>query len=174
MPSMPEQRSGEPPAAVTVRVADEAALVPLAEAVVRALPDRAFVALSGDLGAGKTAFVKAVAAAAGLDPADVVSPTFGLIHVHPRATADAPPLVHADMYRLSGPADLRETGWEEAVAGPAWVFVEWPERIAPALPADRLDVAIAIDAPTARTFTLTSRGPIHRRVVARLAPAVHP
>jgi tRNA A37 threonylcarbamoyladenosine biosynthesis protein TsaE len=65
------------------------------------------------------------------------------------------------MYRLAGPDDLHEVGWQEAVARARWVFVEWPERIGAAVPAERLDVAITIDSPTARTFTFTGHGSAH-------------
>ena len=149
-------------------VPDESALPALARAVVAALPPGGFVALSGELGAGKTTFVKACAAAAGIDPAEVVSPTFGLIHVHAGRRGR---LVHADLYRLADVADLHETGWDDAVAAADLVFVEWPERIATALPDERLDVSIAITAPTARTFTVTPHGPEHERAVAVLAAA---
>lgn len=144
---------------VAVHVPDEAALARLAARVSAALPSQAFVALDGDLGAGKTTFVKHVAAASGIDPADVVSPTFGLIHIHEGLHGR---LVHADFYRLSSSAELRETGWEAAVAARdgrgCHVFVEWPDRIAAELPAARLDVAIAIDSETGRTLTFTARG----------------
>ena len=150
----------------SITVAAESDLGPLAMALAAALPPRACLTLHGDLGAGKTTFVKAVAAAAGLDPAAVVSPTFGLVHVHHGAGRR---LVHADMYRLGGVPDLHEIGWEEAVAGPGWTFVEWPERIAAALPADRIDVEIRIDSPTARTFTFRGHGPAHAAVVRALA-----
>ena len=139
--------------------------MPLARRLVAALPPRAFVALEGDLGAGKTTFVKAVAAAMGIEPSEVVSPTFGLIHVHDvpavhdRPTPAAPErLVHADLYRLSGAGDLAEIGWEDATAGRCWVFVEWPSRAPTALPADRLDIAISIDSETGRTFQFTPHG----------------
>lgn len=160
-----------PQATATIRIADEAALAAFARRLAETLPARAFVALSGDLGAGKTTLVKAVAAAVGIDPAEVVSPTFGLIHEHPvTTTVAARParLVHADLYRLTGIEDLPETGWDDAVAGDAWVFAEWPERIAAALPAERIDVAIAIDSPTARTLALTGRGAAAAAVVAAL------
>ena len=150
----------------SIVIPNEAALQPLAAALAAALPERACVALHGDLGAGKTTLVKAVAAVAGIDPTTVVSPTFGLIHVH---AGPGRRLVHADMYRLATVADLHEIGWEDAVAAPGWAFIEWPERIAAALPADRLDVDIRIDSPTARSFTFHGRGPVHAAVVARLA-----
>jgi tRNA A37 threonylcarbamoyladenosine biosynthesis protein TsaE len=70
--------------------------------------------------------------------------------------------------RLAGADDLHEVGWPDAVARARWVFVEWPERIAAALPADRLDVTIAIDAPAARTFTVTGHGPAHEAVIDHL------
>ncbi len=149
-----------PPSPLSVTVADEAAVGSLARRLAAALPARAVVALAGDLGAGKTTFVKAIANAVGVDPAAVVSPTFGLIHVHavPPRPGGPQRLVHADFYRLTGCGDLVETGWDDATKGPCWSFVEWPERIAAALPADRLDVAIRIDSPTGRTFTFTPRG----------------
>lgn len=150
-------------------VADESALPRLAAAVAAALPPEAFVALRGDLGAGKTTFVKQVAAAVGIDPTEVVSPTFGLIHVHHGIhDGTACRLVHADMYRLPDAIDLHETGWDDAVTPPCQTFVEWPERIEAALPADRLDVTIAIDGPTARTFSFTATGPHHEAAVAHL------
>ena len=162
---MPSTADGDVPPTLTVAVPDEAALAPLARRLVAALPPRAFVALEGDLGAGKTTFVKAVAAAMGIEPSEVVSPTFGLIHVHDvpavhdRPTPAAPErLVHADLYRLSGAGDLAEIGWEDATAGRCWVFVEWPSRAPTALPADRLDIAISIDSETGRTFQFTPHG----------------
>jgi tRNA threonylcarbamoyl adenosine modification protein YjeE len=162
---MPSTADGDAPPTLTVAVPDEAALAPLARRLAAAMPARAFVALEGDLGAGKTTFVKAVAAALGIDPTEVVSPTFGLIHVHDvPAIGDQPSpevpthIVHADLYRLAGAGDLAEIGWEDATAGRCWVFVEWPSRAADALPADRLDITISSDSDTGRTFQLTPRG----------------
>jgi len=164
---------------LSIHVPSESALASFAAALVAALPPRAFVALHGDLGAGKTTLVKAVAAAAGIDPTDVVSPTFGLIHEYhgPGDRGSAPTggarrrIVHADMYRLPDASALHETGWDDATAGDCWVFVEWPERIAAALPADRIDVEIAIDSPTSRTLVLEGRGPRHERIMSDLRVA---
>lgn len=165
MPSVPERAE--------IPIADETALGGFAKALAATLPDQAFVALYGDLGAGKTTLVKAVAAAVGIDPVAVVSPTFGLIHEHTAAGCSRDlRLVHADLYRLGGVAELRETGWDDCVAARpgqvVWVFVEWPERMAAALPADRLDIVITIVSETARTLALTSRGPAHDRVIRGL------
>jgi tRNA threonylcarbamoyl adenosine modification protein YjeE len=172
----PTESAGPPREAVTLHVADEVELWALAGRLAGALPIPAFVALRGDLGAGKTTFVKGVAAACGLDPAEVTSPTFGLIHrYHPPLTEAGnrrPELiVHADMYRLTGIDELAETGWDDAVAGRTWVFVEWPERIAAALPAERIDLLLTITAPTARSLALEGRGPAHAAAVAAVRPA---
>lgn len=158
---------------VSITVADEAGLAPIASALVASLPPQACIAIHGDLGAGKTTFVKAIAAAAGIDPTDVVSPTFGLIHEHRSAGPGKPVhLVHADLYRLAGPEELRETGWDDATAARpdarTWTFVEWPERIASLLPADRLDLVIKIVSETGRTLAFTSRGAAHAPVIPAL------
>ena len=146
------------PETAAVAVDSEAALAAVAGRLAAALPPRAFVALTGELGAGKTTFVKAMAAAAGLDPAGIVSPTFGLIHVHDiPGTADRR-LVHADLYRLAGCDDLFELGWEELTAAPGWVAAEWSKRIKPALPADRLDILLEVESETARRASFTGRG----------------
>jgi len=163
------------PHSCVIKVADEESLAGVAADLVAALPREAFITLEGDLGAGKTTFVKAIAAAAGIDPAEVVSPTFGLIHVHEAAApAGGVPLrlVHADMYRLADETELHELGWEDALlhraGGRTWAFVEWPARIARALPDDRLDIAIGIDSETARTLSFTSRSPAYDGVIAQM------
>jgi len=168
---MTSRTEPEASASAVIRVADERALGRLVARLATALGPRAVVALSGDLGAGKTTFVKGVAAAVGIDAAEVTSPTFGLIHVYalPAAVGRAARIVHADLYRLAHPGELAETGWDDAIAGDAWVFVEWPERIAAALPAERINVTIGIESPTARLLTFTGHGAA-AAIVRRLAP----
>jgi tRNA A37 threonylcarbamoyladenosine biosynthesis protein TsaE len=73
------------------------------------------------------------------------------------------------MYRLVDPGDLHETGWDDAVTASDVACVEWPERIAAALPDERLDVTIAIDSPTARTLSFAAHGAAHAPVVAAVA-----
>lgn len=162
MPSTPET--------VAVPVESEAALAVLARRLTAALPSRAFVTLAGELGAGKTTFVKAIAAASGHDPGAIVSPTFGLIHVHEPLDHGGHRIVHADLYRLADAADLHEIGWEDATAGTGWVFVEWPQRISTALPAERLDIAIGIEGEESRIFSFTGRGPDYSAAIAAVRP----
>ena len=109
-------------------------------------------ALSGDLGAGKTTLARAFLRAATEDPElEAPSPTFTLIQ-----TYDTPrfPVVHADFYRLRGPDELVQLGWDETTDD-AVTLVEWPERAASALSPDRLDIVIRFDA---------SQGPDFRRI----------
>lgn len=83
------------------------------------------VLLSGELGAGKTTFVRGLARGVGADPAEVASPTFVLLTSYPGRLT----LHHADLYRLAGGGDERELGLEE-LPGPRGVLaVEWAERL---------------------------------------------
>ena len=114
------------------------------------------IALSGQLGAGKTTLVKGLAEGLGVAVArDVVSPTFL------RAVRfDGPvALVHVDAYRMKGPADIVELGLDEDMAGGACVAVEWPEMVEGALPADRLVVTLGHASAEQRTACLIATGP---------------
>ena len=120
----------------------QAATTDLAHRIARVVGPGDLLTLSGDLGAGKTTFVRALIRALTGDPAlDVPSPTFTLLQVYegPRG-----PIVHADLYRIRDPADLAELGLDEAADG-ALVLVEWPERAGDVLAADRLDIAFFLD-----------------------------
>src|SRR5437762_12942551 len=95
------------------------------------------ITLTGDLGAGKTAAARAmIRYLAGDDALEVPSPTFTLVQGY-----ELPPfpLVHADLYRINEAAELEEIGllpWPDD----AVTLIEWPERAAGALPADRIDI----------------------------------
>ena len=92
------------------------------------------VALYGDLGAGKTHFVKGVAAARGVDEADVSSPTFALVQLYDESMGADLPLAHVDAYRLDGPVPFADIGGIELMDGEGAVLIEWPERVEGLLP----------------------------------------
>ena len=96
------------------------------------------IALYGGLGMGKTAFIRGLAAGLGLD-AEVSSPTFALVHDY----GGKPPLVHFDMYRVSGWEDLYSTGFFDYLDAGAILAVEWSEHIEAALPPGALRVYFA-------------------------------
>jgi tRNA threonylcarbamoyladenosine biosynthesis protein TsaE len=145
----------EGPAGYSVRITlpNEAATAALAaRCAARARPGDALL-LEGPLGAGKSAFARAFLRAASNDPAlEVPSPTFTLVQSYelPWGTTAH----HFDLYRLSGPEELAELGWEEAQEG--IVLVEWPERLGWLRPADALTIALAPgEAPESRIATIT-------------------
>ena len=102
--------------------------VALGRRLAHALGPGDVVALSGDLGAGKTHLVKGVGAGLGVDPATVTSPTFGIVQEH----ADGA-LLHLDLYRVE-PDQAGGLGLDELLDGDAIALVEWPERAADWLP----------------------------------------
>ncbi len=112
------------------------------------------IALWGELGVGKTVLTKGIATGLGLDAADVSSPTFVILHEHYGGRL---PLLHVDLYRLEG-QDLGTTGWEEALDAGGVTVIEWPNRAAAALPAERLDVTLEHIADTKRRIVLRARG----------------
>lgn len=102
-------------------------------ALAPALHSGAVLALFGGMGMGKTALVRGIARGMGLT-APVSSPTFALVHDY----GGTPPLVHFDMYRVSGWDDLYSTGFFDYLAAGAILAVEWSENIENALPADAI------------------------------------
>ncbi len=142
----------------TVALADEQATRRLVVDIAAVIEPGDFITLSGDLGAGKTTFARALIRHLAGDAAiEVPSPSFTLMQAYelPRFT-----LVHADLYRLSGPGELAELGFEDVPEG-AVTVLEWPDRAAGSLPADRLDVALTLapaQGPTFRHARVTGYG----------------
>ncbi len=136
-------------ASFNVTLPDEAATRALALDLAGLLEPGDLVTLSGDLGAGKTAFARAlIRHLAGDETLEVASPSFTLMQSY-----DLPrfPIVHGDLYRLNNAADLIELGFEDLPAN-AVTLLEWPDRAAGLLPSDRFDVSLTLSPPQGDTF----------------------
>jgi tRNA threonylcarbamoyladenosine biosynthesis protein TsaE len=107
------------------------------------------VLLSGNLGAGKTAFVRGLAAGLGINPADVSSPTFTIVHEY---RGERLVLYHADLYRLERTA-TEDIGLEEMGVRDGVLAIEWPDRLTHDLPGAR-QVHLEIVDDTTRRITL--------------------
>lgn len=110
------------------------------------------IALSGELGAGKTTLMQGVAAALGVTQ-PVTSPTFALVLEYPLPGGRR--FVHMDLYRLQGPEDLEAIGFEEYLASDAIIAIEWAERAGGLLPDATLFVNIRIADDTRETRQIT-------------------
>ena len=160
------------PSGFSIVLANERATRRLAIDLTSILKPGDFITLSGDLGAGKTAFARAlIRHLAGDETLDVPSPTFTLVQTYalPRVT-----VVHADLFRVGRTSELTELGIDEAAAD-AVVLLEWPDRAAEALPPDRLDIALTLAphlGPNQRQAELTAHGTFVPRL-ERLAAIRH-
>ena len=141
---------------LSIDLPDEAATAGLARRLAPCLRPGDVIALHGDLGAGKTAFARAlVRALMESDVEEVPSPTFTLVQTYDSPVAR---LHHFDLYRIVRPDELIEIGWDDALFD-GIVLVEWPERAEALLPARRLDISLAFGAAAgSRYATLGAEG----------------
>ena len=135
----------------------------LGEALGRVLQDGDFVGLVGDLGAGKTELARGIARGVGLRDEDVTSPSFSIVHQHHGRIL----LTHADLYRLTGSADLDGTGFHELRDGPGATLVEWVDRVPGAAPPDAMQIVLVEPAENARELVVTTSGPRSERLLQR-------
>jgi len=112
----------------------------LAGELAAALSPGACVALDGELGAGKTQFVRGMVKALGGDGRAVSSPTFVLLNIYPTPTLC---VFHLDAYRVHGGEDFANIGFGELLEQNGIVVVEWASRVQDILPAERIHVRIA-------------------------------
>ena len=96
------------------------------------------ITLDGDLGAGKTTLARAICAGFGVRD-EVTSPTFAIVHMYEAPKA---PVYHVDLYRLDGPRELQNIGWDDLVQSDALLLIEWPDRAGDLLPADHVPIQL--------------------------------
>ena len=122
---------------VTVTCPSAEATRALAAGIAQRVTPGSVVALSGDLGAGKTCFIQGLAAGLGVE-GPVTSPTFIMIAEH----AGRLPLYHVDLYRTESLGEIRRLGLEELLDGPGVTAIEWAEKAEPLLPSRAVRVRI--------------------------------
>lgn len=121
----------------------------LGERLAQKLPDGAVVAMYGDLGAGKTAFVRGMARGMGIDMR-VSSPTFTIVNEY----LGARELFHFDMYRLGSADELFDIGWEDYLGRGGVCVVEWSENVAEAFDGSEIKVEITKLSETSRKIEI--------------------
>ncbi|MFH1674731.1 MAG: tRNA (adenosine(37)-N6)-threonylcarbamoyltransferase complex ATPase subunit type 1 TsaE [Pseudomonadota bacterium] len=128
----------------------------------------ALIALSGELGSGKTCLVQGIAL--GLDiPAEVyvTSPTYTLVNeYHGRLT-----LFHIDVYRLEGATELEDIGFSDILAADGVTVIEWAEKVLDGLPQERLSILLSILDDRSRSLAITGYGQKYRNMINALTPS---
>jgi tRNA threonylcarbamoyladenosine biosynthesis protein TsaE len=125
-----------------------------------------FIALHGQLGAGKTRFAGGIAKGLGVDPAlPVTSPTYTLLNIYQGRI----PLYHFDLYRLHGDDDILDLGFTEYFAGDGVCLVEWAERLEKELPPARLDIYLSHIDENIREIVLVANTPRYVELIAMLS-----
>ncbi|RXT17246.1 tRNA (adenosine(37)-N6)-threonylcarbamoyltransferase complex ATPase subunit type 1 TsaE [Rhizobium leguminosarum] len=152
--------------AISLFLKDEAATIRLGEDLALALKAGDCLALSGDLGAGKSSLARAILRAMADDEGlEVPSPTFTLVQSYDLRI----PVSHFDLYRLGDPSELTELGFDEALQN-GICLVEWPEMAASELPTDRITLTLAHEG-NGRRATIAAQGAqalrIHRVLAIR-------
>ena len=113
------------------------------------------VALTGDLGSGKTSLVKGLGRGLGV-PGDyhITSPSYTLVNEYPARH----PLFHVDLYRLEGPDDFEDIGLYEILTGDGVVVIEWADKLGDGLPAEHISIHLLILGETSRKLRMTGHG----------------
>ena len=126
-----------------------------------------FIALKGELGSGKTRFVRGVAEALHADPAEpVTSPTYSLLHIHNGRI----PLYHFDLYRIRGDDEVGELGFAEYFYGKGVCLVEWADRLQGEMPEEYLTVTFSHLGEDEREISFAASGERYEELLMNLSP----
>lgn len=123
------------------------ALPQAAREFARLMGDNTVFAFHGEMGAGKTTFIRALCEVLGVDPEEANSPSFSIINEY-RSDTTAELIYHFDLYRLESVEEALEIGVEDYFDSGALCLLEWPERIEPLLPDDTVVVNVTVDPAT--------------------------
>jgi tRNA threonylcarbamoyladenosine biosynthesis protein TsaE len=154
---------------VTLTLNDERDTERLGAALAATLPPGTVIGLVGTLGAGKTRLVQAVAEALGVPPHTVTSPTFVLVNEY---AGGQMPVYHFDTYRLKDDDEFLNLGPDEYFDGSGVTFVEWADRVADLLPAERLQITLEVVDETTRRVLMEGTSERFDELAKRIATAL--
>ena len=138
----------------TIEVPNIEALPEAARQFAAEMGDNTVFAFYGDMGAGKTTFINALCEVLGVATAETASPTFALINEY-RSDTTAELIYHFDFYRIESLEEALELGIEDYFDSGAVCLIEWPERVAAALPSDTVSVKITVNDDDSRTLAIS-------------------
>lgn len=128
----------------TIHVSGTEALPEAARSFVSLMDDATVFAFRGEMGAGKTTFISALAQALGVDPEEANSPSFAIVNEY-RSDTTAELIYHFDLYRLESLAEALDLGFEDYLDSGALCLIEWPDIVADVLPDDTVWVDIKVN-----------------------------
>jgi tRNA threonylcarbamoyladenosine biosynthesis protein TsaE len=126
----------------------------LAQSFAKHLKAGDIVCLEGNLGAGKTTFVKGMASGLRVKPVEVTSPTFVIMNYYKGKL----PIYHFDFYRLENPKELATVNFDEYFYGDGISVVEWPQRLGAAMPPEFFEIQLDHKGETERQLKVSARG----------------
>lgn len=138
----------------------------LGQRLGRRLSPGSIICMFGDLGSGKTTFVRGVAKGLGVNPDEIHSPTFVLLNVYRGRLA----LYHYDFYRLEKSDEIAATGYDDFLYGEGVSFIEWSERFGPLIPKTYLRIEFVFIDETRRRITFSAGDDRYERMLKNLAP----
>jgi tRNA threonylcarbamoyladenosine biosynthesis protein TsaE len=128
---------------------NEESLITVAKLLIEKYPDQKFFALYGEMGAGKTTFIKAICTL--LQATDIInSPTFSIVNIYKTNNSDE--IFHFDFYRMKSLEEVYDIGYEDYFYSESFCFVEWPEKVESLLPENCTRVFIDVNNNGSRTI----------------------
>ena len=136
----------------------------LGEYLAQGLKGGDILCLSGDLGSGKTTFVKGLAHGLKIDEKKVNSPTFVLMNVYEGKL----PLYHFDFYRFEDPKEIVGIGYDEFLYGKGVAVIEWAERFGTLMPPERLEIKLSHSGDDSRTLEFIPHGEKYNTLIKKI------